>query len=970
MRKCLFVLLLLMAFLGVKAQEQSLKLYMNSGEIKCARLSRIDSLYFDVEQDFLYLQLKDRLDSLSMSAIDSLCYGEAKSYVDIQYKGESAVVENPFAFDSVAVDIEGARVTVTSRRTVKSDYRLSGESGDGEFKIYGVKGYRMTLAGLSLTNGSGPAINSQCKKSGIIHLLENTENSLCDAATYQQVASEDRKGTLFSEGQLIFEGTGKLALKSLYKHAICSDDYIEIHDGNIQVLSAASDAIHANDSVNISGGAVTLSADKDGIDCDGKVTLSGGTLSLLLNGYDVKGIKGAEVNILGGSTVILMDGDISKGIKSAGNFTFSDGTLGITMNGNSQLVDGDPSYATAIKVDSTVVMSGGTIEIAANGIAGRGISADGNISISKGVCTIECKGSYGVYDPSVVTPEEPEEEPVPSYKLYVAKPASTQGGGGRPGGTTSSAWSNIYLYDGNDTQVATLTSSVVINGKTFYAYDFVTAPSGTFYLKSDNYRGGMSTYTIRSANFNAPAADVYYQIASSYSTSGTTRTYQLEDVTASYSDGAASSATLTEKAYAAAAFKCDNYFDFTGGTLNINLSGNASKGINCDGICNITDGIIVMNTSGNAAIVAADPTYCTAIKCGSYNQQGADITITASGTGGIGISSDDKLTIDGGKVNILVAGAGSSYSGIGGTDYYSTKCLKSDGAMNLLGGEIVCSATANGGKCIVSDGVLTIGRSTDDTSYLAISASTTGTALGTSSGGGMGGMGGMQQGFNAAPKAIKGGAEVVINSGRIYTSTKNDGGEGVESKTNMTINGGEIICRTYDDAINAASSLTVNGGYVYCCSTNNDAIDSNGSLYINGGVILASGSTNPEGSFDCDSNTFSITGGIMVGTGGSSSNPTSSQQYYSSVSSVSLTAERYLTVKNSNGETMFSYRCPSTMSSAKVLLSSPEFTSASYTLLYNVTSVDEPQESFLDGVFLIGGNANGGTSKSFTPSKR
>ena len=234
----------------------------------------------------------------------------------------------------------------------------------------------------------------------------------------------------------------------------------------------------------------------------------------------------------------------------------------------------------------------------------------------------------------------------------------------------------------------------------------------------------------------------------------------------------------------------------------------------------------------------------------------------------------------------------------------------------------------------------------------------------------MGGMGGMQQGFNAAPKAIKGSAEVVINNGRIYTSTKNDGGEGIESKTNMTINGGEIICKTYDDAINAASSLTVNGGYIYCYSTNNDAIDSNGSLYINGGVILASGSTNPEGSFDCDSNTFSITGGIMVGTGGSSSNPTSSQQYYSSVSSVSLTAERYLTVKNSNGETMFSYRCPSTMNSAKVLLSSPEFTSASYTLLYNVTSVDEPQESYLDGVFLVGGSANGGTSKSFTPSKR
>ena len=67
---------------------------------------------------------------------------------------------------------------------------------------------------------------------------------------------------------------------------------------------------------------------------------------------------------------------------------------------------------------------------------------------------------------------------------------------------------------------------------------------------------------------------------------------------------------------------------------------------------------------------------------------------------------------------------------------------------------------------------------------------------------------------------------------------------------------------------------------------------------------------------------------------------------------------------------MFSYRCPSTMSNAKVLLSAPEFSSASHTLLYNVTSIDNPEESYLDGIFVVGGNANGGTSKTFTPSKK
>ena len=969
MKKIVFILLSILTFTAVDAQEQHIKLFMNNGETKCAELSRIDSLYFDVEQDLIYLQFADKLDSLQMSMIDSISYGEAASYIDVRYNGNKAVVENPFAFDSIAVDIEGAKVTVTSRRTQKTDYRLWGESEDGEFKIYGVKGYRLTLAGLSLTNSNGPAINSQCKKSGTIHILENTNNTLCDAAVYEPTGSEDKKGTIFSEGQLIFEGSGKLSLSSLYKHAICSDDYIEIHGGDIVVTSATGDAIHTNDSIKISGGTISLSAEGDGIDCDGPVSLIEGIVSMQIDGYDVKGIKGNGVNILGGSTSIRMGGDTSKGIKSSGIVTISGGNLDITMSGNSALKDGDPSYATAIKADSTVVISGGNVELTANGIAGRGISADKNIYISEGTCTIECSGNYGIYDPNATTPEEPEEEPEESYVLYVAKPSSTQGGN-RPGGNTSSTWNNIYLYDSNNTKIATLTSSVIVNGKTFYTHDFVTAPSGTFYLKSDNYSSWNSSYTIVSSEFNAPVADVFYQIESNYSTSGSTRTYKLSDVTSSYSDGTTSSANLTEKAFAAAALKCDHELSISGGTINLNMSGNASKGINCDGTCNITDGTIIIRTSGNAAIVAADPTYCTAIKCGHFNQLGGDINIVATGTGSLGISSDGTLTIDGGTTDITINGAGASYNSTSGTDYYSTKCLKSDGAMNLLSGNIICKATANGGKCIVADGLFTIGNVTEDNSLLSITATTSGASLGTSSGGGGWGGGGMQQGFNAAPKAIKGSTDVIINSGRIYTETKNDGGEGIESKTTLTINGGEIKCKTYDDAINAASGLTVSGGYLYCYSTNNDAIDSNGSLYIKGGVIVASGSTNPEGSFDCDNNTFSITGGILIGTGGSSSNPTSTQQYYASVSSVSLTADRYLTIKNNSGEIMFSYRCPSTMSNAKVLLSAPEFSSASHTLLYNVTSIDNPEESYLDGIFVVGGNANGGTSKTFTPSKK
>ena len=383
----------------------------------------------------------------------------------------------------------------------------------------------------------------------------------------------------------------------------------------------------------------------------------------------------------------------------------------------------------------------------------------------------------------------------------------------------------------------------------------------------------------------------------------------------------------------------------------------------------------MINSSGTARIVGYDPSYCTAIKCdGALTISGGDVDIAATGQGGHGISADGVLAMDGGNVDITISGAGSSYTSATGTDYYSTKCLKGDVAVNLLAGRLNCTAKGNGSKAIVAGGLLTVGNVGADNALMNICAVTQGASLGTSSGGTGGGwgggMGGMQEGFNAAPKAIKGAADVVVNSGTIYAETANDGGEGLESKAKMTINGGLIECNTYDDGINAATALVFNGGHVYSHASNNDGIDSNGTITINGGVVLASGTSAPEEGFDCDNNKFIINGGIIVGTGSANSSVTSSSQLYASVSSVAVTEGKYLTVKNSSGNILFSYKCPNTLSGANVLLVSPDFTSSSHTLMYGVTSVSNASESFFDGIFLVGGTASGGSSKSFTPQSR
>ena len=969
MKKILFFAVMFLSATIMYA-DKDIKFHTNTGEIKCIALERIDSVLFDEANDQVWIVLNDRRESFSLSSLDSIKYGILPTEVSVTYIGNKAIVENPFAFDSVAVEITGAKVNVRSSSTREIDYSLNGKSDDGCFKIYGIKKYNLILNGVELTNTTGVPLNSQCKKRARVFLADGTTNTLADAGKYSSTAGEDEKATIFSEGQIIFEGEGELSVKGNYKHAICSDDYIVVRGGNITVEKASSDAMHANDSVIIKGGSLSLSAERDGIDCDGYVKLLGGNININAPGDDVKGIKaGRDIIIDGADVSVDIAGDASKGIKSGNNVNIKSGAVAVNATGNTILVDNDPSYATCIKCDSTFNISGGAMLLTASGIAGRGISADVDINFIDGTSSINCSGDSKTYDLTVENDDTTVEEKK-SYIVYVSIPTSTNN---RPGATTST-WETVYLYESTGTLVATLSNKVTINNTQFYYYDFGTEVTGTYYFKSDNYSNGRNTYTIQSSTFTGVTADRYYQIASSYSTTGTTRTYTLNDVTQSYGNGSALGSS-TEDSYKAAGAKCDNNFLMAGGEHSITVSGSESKGIKTEKSAQFNGGKLTIETSGTAKIIANDPSYCTAIKAdGKLTINGGNIEITATGQGGMGISADGELTMNGGTVNIAISGAGSSYTATTGTDYYSTKCLKGDVAVNLLGGTLNCTANGNGSKGIVASGLLTIGNSGASNDALSISAITKGSSLGTSSGGGGGfggGFGGMDNGFNAAPKAIKGAANVVINSGTIYAETAYDGGEGIESKAVMTINGGIIECNTYDDGINAKSELVINGGYLYSHASNNDGIDSNGTITVNGGVALSSGSNAPEEGFDCDQNKFVINGGIMVGTGGATSNPTSATQPFASVTSVTVSQGKYLTVKNSSGKVLFSYRCPNTVNSATVLLSSPDFvSSASHTLMYGVTSVSDATSSYFDGVFMVEGSITGGSSKSFMPKTK
>ena len=417
-----------------------------------------------------------------------------------------------------------------------------------------------------------------------------------------------------------------------------------------------------------------------------------------------------------------------------------------------------------------------------------------------------------------------------------------------------------------------------------------------------------------------------------------------------------------------------------GGIITMNVSGAQSKGISSKADITVNGGNISVITSGATVLEPLnsgyDPSYCTAIKSnGNITVTSGNIQIESAKTadGGKGISADGNIVISGGTLNITTAGDGKTYTNeTGKTDSYTATCIKSDKDISLLGGNITCNSSGTGGKGINADGTLTIGNKGANNANLSVIVGTSGERFlvsGSSGGGGGGRPGGGGFGENgsdyANPKAVKCLGNMTINSGTIYINCtqKTEGGEGLESKSALTINGGNIDIHTYDDCINAVG-ITINDGNIFCAASGQDAIDSNGALTINGGLTIANGVRGDGEAFDAD-NGLRVNGGIIVGThGGNTMTSVSGSQRSTRIQS---TAGSAIGIKNAAGEMLLLFNIPvisgaTTGSSVTVTFSDPRLVNGSYTLLSGGSIVGG---TTVNG-YNTGGTDSGGTSKSVT----
>lgn len=355
-----------------------------------------DLTTFDIAVDSTALTETETVPSDNEDYIENNTFS---SVINIKYSGTSATVSG--SADGVTVTTNGANVSVAS--TAKNvAYVLSGSTSNGSFKVQSSdKKFEIKLNGVSITNPTGAAINSQSGKRAYIVVADGTSNYLTDGTSYTIPDKEDMKGTIFSEGELLFSGSGKLRISANAKAGISSDDYVMFRPGNnIYVKASAGNAIKGNDAIIIKGGVInveTSAAASKGISSDGYVEMDGGRVTAITTGTgeydsdekDVSGCSGVKSDstftMNGGELLCKSTGKGGKGISSDQQMIFNGGTVKVITTGTTYTYGNLDTKAKGIKSDGTLAINGGSIMVRATGDSGsEGIESKSTLTINGG----------------------------------------------------------------------------------------------------------------------------------------------------------------------------------------------------------------------------------------------------------------------------------------------------------------------------------------------------------------------------------------------------------------------------------------------------------------------------------------------------------------------------------------------------------------------------------------------------------
>ena len=375
--------------------------------------------------------------------------------------------------------------------------------------------------------------------------------------------------------------------------------------------------------------------------------------------------------------------------------------------------------------------------------------------------------------------------------------------------------------------------------------------------------------------------------------------------------------------------------------VNFKLSGNASGSVKISSLQPVKltlDNASLTNASGPAIslesaqgsyIVLTDNSVNTVIDGNSYGTSSSNATISStgklviSGNGSLSvkgnyrhaIASDDYIRIRSGKITIT----GAAVDGI----HANTGIIADGGTIKITASNDGFKSAS--GRVIVNGGDLTV-----NSGYEAISASAAGD---------------------------RASAYINLNGGNL--DLKSSAGKGIQAEGALTINKGTVATVSSNDALYAGTSVYINGGDVYAYSTTADGISSDGSITISGGRIVAVGAQGMESGIDCGSNALKVTGGVLVGVGGSTSSPSTSSSTVSSVIRGSGSAGQIVHIQSADGKEALTFEAP--VSYSTMLYASSKLKNNTTYNMYVGGSVDAGTS--FHGLY-TGGRYNNGTSAS------
>ena len=447
--------------------------------------------------------------------------------------------------ESGIVNINGNDVIATNNTDQVIKYVLTGETSDGFFKLYSTKKQAIVLNSVSITNPDGAAINNQSKKRTFIVLNDGTKNYLTDGANYSDATdSEDMKGCFFSEGQLIFSGSGYLEVDANCKAGIRSDDYVRtMPKANIWVDASSGNGIRGNEAVILTGGVVNINvtgtADK-GISTDGEVRIEGGRTTIFTSGgyeYDsdendysaCSGIKADSViNINGGELNIKSTGTGGKGLNCDDEININDGVVRIITTGKRQKDSKGSVSPKGIKADGKITVSGGQTQVRLEGTGDgtEGIESKSEIHIEAGTVEsysydddINSAGNLYI-DGGYVYARSYNNDAIDANKnLYINGGVVIAEGAGQPecgldaaeqykayinGGTVIAIGGGMQAIDSSSKQASIAISAsmgmkvgILDGSKAILAYTTPSSNCGTaLMISSPSFKSG-SSYTLR-----------------------------------------------------------------------------------------------------------------------------------------------------------------------------------------------------------------------------------------------------------------------------------------------------------------------------------------------------------------------------------------------------------------------------------------------------------------------------------------